>query len=325
MPTPTDTAMPSFKRVMLATDFSEGSEAAFETALDLCKTLSARLSILHVFEYSDTMPLQKSGQTFEVFYQEAERALNQLLQTARQDGVRCDVGIAGGLAVTAILETAEAQGTDLLVLGTNAAHGLERLIFGSTAEAVLRKASCPVITVGPKVHKPSTHADRPIIFATDFHPATIHAVRYAASACSGTQSPLHCLTVMPMTRDAGAQSQIISQVTTEALRHLASSSGIVISPPVCKTIFGSDFPETVIQYAKKEHARLIVLGVQRAPAIASHGPRDATYRLIAEAPCPVLTVTAPQNQSEGDNTVEAEAVHQDLQAAWLKPRKRRVA
>ncbi len=326
MQTPTNFAQPSFKTVLLATDFSEASEIAFETAIDLCKTLAASLSILHVFEYNETVPPQQTGQPlgFEVLYQEAEHSLNHLRQTARQSGVLCESEIAGGLAVSTILETAEKQKTDLLVLGTNAARGLERLVFGSTAETILRKASCPVMTVGPKVHKPGNYLTRPIVFATDFHPTTIHVVRYAASLCNDTQSPLHCLTVLPMTRDAGAQSQVISQVMTEALRHVAVSSGAVISPPVCRTIYGADFPEAVIQYAIKECACMIVLGVHHAPAFVSHGPRDATYRLIVEAPCPVLTITAPRKQSQPADNHESEPSHQNPQAAWLK-RPNRVA
>jgi nucleotide-binding universal stress UspA family protein len=325
MQTPTNFPTPSFKTVLLATDFSEASETAFETAIDLCKTLPASLSILHVFEYNETVPPPQTGQPvgFEALYQEAERSLNHLLQTARHSGVPSNAEIAGGLAVATILETAAKQKTDLLILGTNAARGLERLVFGSTAEAVLRKASCPVITVGPRVRKSGNDASRPVIFATDFHPTTIHAVRYAASVCSATQSPLHCLTVLPMTTDAGAQSQIVPQVMTEALRHVAVSSGAVISPPVCRTICGADFPDTVIQYAKKECARMIVLGVQHAPAFVSHGPRDATYRLIVEAPCPVLTIATPPKQSEAANNHESEpSSHQNLQAAWLKRRTR---
>jgi nucleotide-binding universal stress UspA family protein len=318
MQTSTNLAMPSFKMVLLATDFSEASQKAFETAINVCKTLAASLAILHVFEYNETAPPVKFNQPLYRLYQEAENSINHLLQIARQGGVQCEVEIAAGLAASTILQTAEARKPDLLVLGTNAARGLERLVFGSTAEAILRKASCPVMTIGPKVHKPGNQATHPILFATDFHPTTIHAVRYAASIGSSTQSPLHCLTVLPIAMNTGGHGQVISQIMDEALRHVALSGGTVISPPVCRTIYGADFPDAVIHYANKECARMIVLGVQHAAAFVSHGPRDATYRLIAEAPCPVLTIAAPRKQSQAADNHESESSDQNLQAAWQK-------
>jgi hypothetical protein len=63
---------------------------------------------------------------------------------------------------------------------------------------------------------------------------------------------------------------------------------------------------------------MIVLGVQHAAAFVSHGPRDATYRLIAEAPCPVLTIAAPRKQSQAADNHESESSDQNLQAAWQK-------
>ena len=65
--------------------------------------------------------------------------------------MHCETILETGIASSIILEMIEAKKIDLAVLGTNALHGFERLVFGSTAEAVLRKAPCPVLTVGPRV------------------------------------------------------------------------------------------------------------------------------------------------------------------------------
>lgn len=291
---PTIESVPSFKTILLATDFSVASQAAFETAVHLCRTLHASLHILHVFEYADTVPQESGGQLLELgrFYEEAQASLDTLVQIVRRAGVTCEATMVSGVAGFTILKMITSKMVDLAVLGTNALHGFERLVFGSTAEAVLRQASCPVLTVGPQAAG-SAKADvpaGPVIFATDFHLTTTHAIRYAASFCKMMESPLHCLHVLPRTLAGGTRSHIIPQIMTEALRHVANESGTVIDPPVCAVAYGSEISNTVVDYARQQKAKLIVLGVRRASMASSHVPAHIAYRIITEAPCPVLTV-----------------------------------
>jgi nucleotide-binding universal stress UspA family protein len=341
----TRTPAVSFDKILLATDFSDASEVAFERALDLCRTFSASLFILHIFEYAPEVSPQVPGVPIEVanLYEEVQQSLDRLLQSARDHGVVCDGSIVGGLPARGILETVDALQIKLVVLGTNANRGIERLIFGSTAEAVLRKASCPVVTVGPCVRnhgKPI--ANGPVIFATDFHSTTVHAVRYAASVCCAIGSPLHCVTVLPMTMEGGLRSKVIPKVMNQALHHVAGESGIEVASPICTTLFGRDIPASVAHYAKTQNASMIVLGVQSVYAIASHGPWNATYRLIADAHCPVLTVTNgalkqagienhgdligadARNGQSGDDFVTESGTPQ-LRASWLWRRRKLVA
>jgi nucleotide-binding universal stress UspA family protein len=291
---PMTTSVLSFKSVLLATDFSVASQAAFETALRVCKTLQASLLILHVFEYSNAVPAETGGQLIELdrVYDEARASLDDLVQIARRAGVKTEGSMGSGVADLTILETIISKEVDLTVLGTNALHGFERLVFGSTAEAVLRQASCPVITAGPQAAD-SAKADEPagpVVFATDFHLTTTDAIRYAASFCKMMESPLHCLHVLPRTLAGGIRSHIIPEIMTEALQHVANESGTVITPPVCAVAYGSEVSNAVVDYARQNKARLIVLGVRRASMMASHVPAHIAYRIITEAPCPVLTV-----------------------------------
>jgi nucleotide-binding universal stress UspA family protein len=286
-------SIPSIKGVLLATDFSVASQAAFNTALRLCKTLRASLCILHVFEYANAVPAETGGQLLELdrIYEKAEASLDDMVQTARRAGVTCESTMGSGVAELTILEAIISKEVDLTVLGTNALHGFERLVFGSTAEAVLRQASCPVLTVGPQAAGSAKNdPEGPVIFATDFHLTTTHAIRYAASFCKTMESPLHCLHVLPRTLAGGVRSQIIPQIMTEALQHVADESGTVIDRPVCAVAYGSEISNSVVDYAKQQKAKLIVLGVRRASMVASHVPAHIAYRIITEAPCPVLTV-----------------------------------
>jgi nucleotide-binding universal stress UspA family protein len=287
------TSEPSFNNVLLATDFSAASQAAFQTALGVCTALQASLSILHVFEYANAIPPESGGQLleFDSFYEEARRSLDGLVQVARRAGIVCHATMGSGIPSLTILETIASKHMDLAVLGTNALHGFERLIFGSTAEAVLRKASCPVLTVGPQVSDDpgAAQPQGPVIFATDFHLTTTQTIRYAASFCRAMDAPLHCLHVLPRTVERGSRSHIIPQIVTEALQHIAESDPIA-HPPVCAVVYGSEISNAVVDYARQHKAKLIVLGVRQASMRASHLPAHIAFRIITEAPCPVLTL-----------------------------------
>jgi nucleotide-binding universal stress UspA family protein len=294
MQTPAIDTMPSFQRVLVATDFSAASQAAYRTALETCVSLGASLLVLHVFEYGEMAAPESGGLLLEMqgLRESCRQGLEQLCSESGRAGVKCETVMEDGNASDCILKAIEEKEIDLAVLGTNALHGFERLIFGSTAETVLRKAPCPVLTVGPRVANCSKdgQADAPVIFATDFDFTTMHAIRYAAYLSNLTAAPLHCVHVLPRTLEAGSQCQIVPGIMSEALHQLANESGVVIETPTCATIFGSEISYAVVDYARQQKAKLIVLGVRQASLLASHVPEHITYRIITEANCPVLTM-----------------------------------
>jgi nucleotide-binding universal stress UspA family protein len=286
--------IPSFKRVLIATDFSAASQAACRTALETCVSLGASMLILHVFENAEMAPPETGGLLIEMqgLREKCQDSLAELCKQASDAGVSCETMLLDGVASVCILDIIRAKDIDLAVLGTNALHGFERLVFGSTAEALLRKSPCPVLTVGPRVShcRNSHHLDGPVVFATDFDFTTMQAIGYAACFSNLNAAPLHCLHVLPRTLEAGVQSEIVPSIMSEALHQLATESGVVIEPPTCATTFGSEISYAVVDYARQHNARMIVLGVRQASLLASHVPEHITYRIITEANCPVLTM-----------------------------------
>jgi nucleotide-binding universal stress UspA family protein len=287
-----------FSNVLIATDFSPASEAAFRAALLVCETARAKLTVLNVFEYTATAPPEVGGQLidWELFLAQARDSLMRLEQRAQQAGLESEAVLCGGLAHMAILDTIRKRKIDLAILGTNAVHGFERLVFGSTAESVLRKAPCPVLTVGPRAANLVAVADStgPVVFATDFHGCTIGAIRYAASFCRLGAKSLHCLHVLPRSLEGAAQSQVVPQIAIEALQQMVKESGpetgTETESPVCAVTYGSEVSNAIVRYALEHQASLVVLGVREASFAASHIPAHIAFRVIAEAGCPVLTV-----------------------------------
>lgn len=144
--------MPSFERILFATDFSESSEHAFGYALDLASQFGARLTIMHVInEPVDLRGFYVPHVSFENLEREiqegAEKMLAKFCATHLADFPRYETLIVTGIPYEEILKRAEQEKASLIVLGTQGRSGIDHLLFGSTAERVVRKAVCPVVTV----------------------------------------------------------------------------------------------------------------------------------------------------------------------------------
>ena len=141
-----------FKKILVGTDFSEPSDAARRTAIELARRLGAELEIVHVEEplpayafsegaLPDLPRLQEEVRSW------AEREVEQQAKEARAAGVPVTTAVLLGTPANAIVEAARTDGADLIVVGTHGRTGFERILLGSVAERVVRTASCPVLTV----------------------------------------------------------------------------------------------------------------------------------------------------------------------------------
>ncbi|CAH2030222.1 universal stress protein [Trichlorobacter ammonificans] len=144
--------MKRFTTILLATDFSDTSHQAAEYALDLARSFEARLLVLHVInEPVDLRGFYVPHISFEQLEKEIETGAARMLETfcTEQFGDygAVETALATGVPFEEILRMAEERSADLIVIGTHGRTGLDHLIFGSTAERVVRSASCPVMTV----------------------------------------------------------------------------------------------------------------------------------------------------------------------------------
>jgi universal stress protein A len=142
--------MDAYKHVLFATDLSDESRRLAERARDLATRYGAKLSLIHVVEYSPLLEYG-DGQIFptglELEEKLADQASHKLKQWGRELAVRDqDQRVEIGATKTEILRFAEASGADLIVVGSHGRHGLG-LLLGSTANAVLHGAQCDVLAL----------------------------------------------------------------------------------------------------------------------------------------------------------------------------------
>lgn len=144
-----ESAPPRIQHILAPVDFSSPSLEALEYATQVADRFGARLTLLHVLEpvYLD---LELGlGRIEDEPQKRAHRGaqLDELAQAVKRCEVAAESLILGGIPSESILACARGQGCDLIVMGTHGRRGLMRFWYGSVAEAVLRQAPCPVLTV----------------------------------------------------------------------------------------------------------------------------------------------------------------------------------
>ncbi len=151
--------MIQIKKVVHPTDFSDNSKEALQYAIAICEWHKAELILLHVCEVLEFAPPEYYMDKDEASRQLQERvdaAKNELERIAgehRKDGLHVTALVATGKPFVEIIRTAKEQNADMIVLGTHGRTGLAHILIGSTAEKVVRKAPCPVLTIRPSKHK----------------------------------------------------------------------------------------------------------------------------------------------------------------------------
>jgi nucleotide-binding universal stress UspA family protein len=144
-----------FRHILAPTDFSEYSKTAVASALELAKKFGAKLTILHVVEpppypIEGYVPPNLSTTFLEDLERQASQDLAQVVPEAEAANVEVARLVTVGTPYRRIIDTAEAQQVDLIVMATAGRTGFSHLLLGSIAERVVRTASCPVLTIRPR-------------------------------------------------------------------------------------------------------------------------------------------------------------------------------
>lgn len=146
--------MPAINRILVPVDFSPSARAALEYAAFLAARFGAALDVLHVSEPPgyvgpDTLALLPvSGQAGRSQARgDVSREVEGILARAGARPAHVSVRVESGEPSDAILHASRDGGADLIVMGTHGRTGLSRLLIGSVAEAVLRRSTCPVLTI----------------------------------------------------------------------------------------------------------------------------------------------------------------------------------
>jgi len=280
----------SLKNILLATDFSPGSETALKYAQALARRHASRVHTIHVnspdsYNLLDPDAFAITFNSPEANPKNVSDVLHGLLT-----GLHSQTPLRQGAVWEVISDVVKRNEIDLLVLASHGRHGIPRLVLGSVAEDVFRNVSCPVLTVGPDV-KPCTNREMKIkkmLLATHFEAGST-ARCYAAQLCNEFGAELTILHVAD--ENKGASNGQTSKGLVQQLMAVVPPEACLWRKPECVLKYGLP-SANILEVAQQMHADLIVLGARHPePAkINSHLPWATAARVIAEAECPVLTV-----------------------------------
>jgi nucleotide-binding universal stress UspA family protein len=164
----------NIRQILVPTDFSDCSNEALKYASNLASDTGARICIVHVDEFLDAavpaIPSVEGGYLVEAAWdtkrqEDVKAKLAKVVPTV--SNVKYDQHYLMGSPQNEILQIANEQGVDLIVMGSHGRTGISRLLMGSVAEAVMRRANCPVLVVKRPMNVPEDSSSGALAGARD--------------------------------------------------------------------------------------------------------------------------------------------------------------
>lgn len=284
----------SLQNILVATDFSACSQMALHCAAVLARQAKGNVFLAHVLPFAPMSPIpMDAGPVFPVTIAKDPRfRMKELVSSPEMAGIAHETLLGQGDLWLVLQGMIEQHDINLVVIGTHGREGLKKLVLGSVAEEVFRRAPCPVVTVGPHVAPECFEQGRlrRILFASDLSPSSMHALPFVTMLAQQHQASLTFLHVLasavPSAEfDTAAYVERELEEAREQLRQFVPGSNADV-------VAEAGIPDEVIaRVARAQNASLIVMGLHSQSVFAAtHLPWTTAHRVVCDAHCPVMTV-----------------------------------
>lgn len=301
-------------RILCPIDFSDASQHALAQAIVIARFFRARITVLHVHS-QPYLPVPAYGMLTDVGTlalspedtQRLREDVERFAAPAREAGLAVSIVVEPGMPVSHILATAKTLPADLIVIGTHGVSGFERLVLGSVTEKVLRKATCPVLTVPPRTEQSAAVPFKHIVCAVDFSEASLKALTTALALAQEADAALTLVHVLewPAPQTSGTVpaapelgtggvfdlERYRTQLEAEAadrLKTLIPAGAKEWCTPETRILHGKPWAE-ILAAATARQADLIVIGVRGRNPVDVMLFGSTANQLVRRATCPVLT------------------------------------
>ena len=289
-------------RILLATDFSPGASRAHDYARSLAHTYGAAVRIIHVSQPYPMLSADAVAQPYllDAVRTEIARFLNELTEQLRKDGLQAASTHAIGVPSEQIIQAAQEDGTELIVVGTQGRTGLEHVLLGSTAERVVKGAPCPVLTVRSTLPPGPVEIER-ILLPLDFSDCSLDALEFGIQVARRLHlsvTLVHVLewaslrlyfTINELAEGDAAEKAIASALSQYA--DLIREQGLAVDT----VLRGGGGPtDLIVETATQRHADLIIMGTHGRRGIKRALMGSVAEGTLRQAPCPVMTVKSPK-------------------------------
>jgi nucleotide-binding universal stress UspA family protein len=280
--------------ILLATDFLQSSRLALDYAVLLAHRLDAQLVIVNAFELGPEADVVEHVEHIPSrTRRDAEARLQAFVGGSSCAGVPASCALMEGPVPNAILDAVNKYNADLLVLGTQGVYrGLGHLLIGSNTEALMLRAPCPMLTIGPHVLAgvdANSHFKK-VVYVSNLRPASAAAAPFALrlSQALATEIEIYQVVKEPVHDEKEVHLQGMIEEYCSRLRALV--------PTVKDEWYSPEYqmsriisPQAVLEKSL-DPSVVMVLGVHDAPILERHLYTSYPYRLLANAVCPIITV-----------------------------------
>jgi nucleotide-binding universal stress UspA family protein len=298
---------PKYERILAPTDFSPFSRRAFDYALMIAKLYAGAIDAVYVQpllqSLSAYLPYLPAGTPLdEDMRKNLFRDLRLFVEPAEEARVPAEFALLEGDPADRILARAATTRPSLIVMGTHGLRGFDRWLMGSVSERVIRKAACPVLTVG-EGHGPGSGppAMTTILCALDLSGHSDATLMHALSLARASNASL--LVVHVVERDGLCDEREAEAsglpFVVDFRRHVedrARTKFEALVPEAIGDVFGIERillfgtpHEQILRVARQRHPSLVVLGIRGARA-AGFAMGSTAQHVVREMDCPVLTV-----------------------------------
>jgi nucleotide-binding universal stress UspA family protein len=303
-----------FQTVLCALDFEPGSARALVLAADLAERARADLHLLHANpQFRARLAQAPGGVSGAAFRERVGRFVNGALGADDAFAVLAPEvhETHGETAPDGVLNYARDVGADLLVVGSHGRRGLDRLLLGSVAADLLRRAEAPVVVLPDGAEQTGPGPDRPLLVGVDFSDHTRPVLRLAAALAETYSAPVELvhvledraafdlgglLTVGDLRQKPGATDRATAH---SALQVLADEAGVDVAE---RHVVGGSAEAEIARLAEGRGAGVLVVGTHGRSGWDRLRLGSVAEWVVRHAPCPVLALPPALAEGPGDET-----------------------
>ncbi|MFB6230373.1 MAG: universal stress protein [Salinibacter sp.] len=295
--------MLTIQRILFTTDLSEGARRAFPQAVHLADRHDAGLHVLNV-----TNPRRHDGSETTASFPVSLDTLADWFATSAREENCPDLAtmsitqkqVESESPPERIIDYVGDEGIDLVVMGTHGRRGVNRMLFGSVTEEVLRRAPCPLLTVQTGADMPSAHTAQRILVPVDFSEASETALRHAAEIASTYGAELDLLHVVeemvypsnyglepsnfPAKDILGRVEKSLDDLVREDVGYEHASVGATVGHP----------PTAILDHMEENETDLVVIATQGRTGLERVLVGSVAERVIRQSPAPVFALKPDQ-------------------------------
>jgi nucleotide-binding universal stress UspA family protein len=290
------------KRILIATDFSECSRVALDICISAAKCMKIKLYVLHTIEklphdYRHLLPSATHADMKQKLEEDARDKIKAMLPEELLEKEDIVPIVRFGKPFLEVIQVAKEKDVDIITIGTHGRAGVDRVILGSVAERVVRKAHCPVMVVRSEKYI----GFKRIIVPIDFSDCSRMALEYAAATARAHRSKLTILHVYegsfvePYIKAANSEEEAdeimkeierVNETKYDEFLKTIDLSGVEYEKLLKKGIPKTDIVET----AMEQQANLIVMGTHGRSGIKHTLIGSTAEEVVRTVHCDIVVV-----------------------------------